>query len=203
MLSFWNERYAANEYAYGEAPNAFLKTQLAEFPFGNILFPAEGEGRNAVYAASLGWEVHAFDQSEAGQKKALQLAQKHGVEINYFVNTEADLPYKAHQFDAMALIYAHFPGPLKSAIHQKLTPLLKPGGIVIFEAFSKKNLEYVAKNPSVGGPRDFETLLSIEEIQADFADFEPLLLREEIVDLQEGLYHNGQGAVIRFVGRKR
>ena len=72
MKDFWNQRYAADEYAYGTAPNAFFKAVLDPLPPGRILLPAEGEGRNAVYAAKLGWEVVAFDQSEGGQKKAMK-----------------------------------------------------------------------------------------------------------------------------------
>ena len=44
----WNDRYKANEFAYGEQPNNYLKEQLEKLPAGTILFPAEGEGRNAV-----------------------------------------------------------------------------------------------------------------------------------------------------------
>ena len=47
----WNDRYSANEFAYGEQPNNYLKEQLEKLPVGTILFPAEGEGRNAVFAA--------------------------------------------------------------------------------------------------------------------------------------------------------
>ena len=73
MKEFWNERYRQNEFAYGEEPNEFLKEQLAKLQPGSILFPAEGEGRNAVYAAQSGWQVSAFDISEEGKKKAERL----------------------------------------------------------------------------------------------------------------------------------
>jgi hypothetical protein len=74
--STWNERYGADEYVYGKEPNGFLKEFIDNHPPGKILLPAEGEGRNAVYAASKGWEVTAFDFSEEGKKKALKLALK-------------------------------------------------------------------------------------------------------------------------------
>ena len=53
--SRWNDRYSKDEYAYGEEPNRYLKEQLEKLAVGKILFPAEGEGRNAVFAAKLGW----------------------------------------------------------------------------------------------------------------------------------------------------
>lgn len=76
MSQFWNERYSQAEYVYGETPNVFFEAQLDKLSAGTIILPCEGEGRNAVYAASQGWEVKAFDASEAGQKKALLLAEK-------------------------------------------------------------------------------------------------------------------------------
>jgi hypothetical protein len=67
----WNERYANEEFAYGEEPNNYLKEQLTKLDAGKILFPAEGEGRNAVFAAKEGWTVSAFDISNEGLRKAL------------------------------------------------------------------------------------------------------------------------------------
>ncbi len=84
-----------------------------------------------------------------------------------------------------------------------LDKYLRTGGIVIFEAFSKRHLEYLAKNEKVGGPKDIESLFSIEEIKADFNNYDILELEETEIHLNEGLYHNGLGSVIRFVGRKR
>lgn len=200
--SRWDERYSQSDYAYGEQPNDFFKTQIVQLSHGKLLLPAEGEGRNAVFAAKLGWDVSAFDISVEGRKKAMQLAEKQNVRFNYWIDDIDNLPFEKESFDAMALIYAHFPPSIKAVYHQKLITFLRKGAVVIFEAFSKKNLEYVARNEKIGGPRDIESLFSIEEISVDFADFEILLLEEVEITLTEGLYHNGQGSVIRFVGRK-
>ena len=82
MKEFWNERYYENGYAYGEEANIFFKEELLKLKPGNILLPAEGEGRNAVFAAKQGWEVEAFDISDVGKEKAIQLARKNGVNIS-------------------------------------------------------------------------------------------------------------------------
>ncbi len=199
----WNDRYKANEFAYGEQPNNYLKEQLEKLPAGTILFPAEGEGRNAVFAATLGWAVSAFDISAEGKKKALQLAAKHNVTIDYSVGLLEELPYAEGQFDAMALIYAHFPAAIKSVYHQTLDKYLRKGGLLIFEAFSKSHLAYLEKNENVGGPKDIDSLFSTEEIRADFPNYEIIELAEQEIELHEGLYHNGTGSVIRFTGRKK
>jgi SAM-dependent methyltransferase len=199
----WNERYGNDEFAYGEKPNNYLKTQLEKLSVGSILFPAEGEGRNAVFAATLGWKVAAFDISEEGKKKALRLAASHQVAIDYQVGELQTLNYTDEQFDAVALIYAHFPANIKSAMHEALDKYVKKGGIIIFEAFSKKHLDIVTKNEKVGGPKDLASLFSLEEIQSDFKNYEILELAELEIELSEGLFHNGTGSVIRFVGRKK
>lgn len=203
MKEKWDDRYSSKEFAYGEQPNNYLKEQLLKISAGTILFPAEGEGRNAVYAATLGWKVFAFDISIEGKKKATQLANKHQAEINYEVGEFQSLNYQPNQFDAIALIYAHFPADKKLGYHKILTTYLRPGGIVIFEAFSKKHLDYVTKNEKIGGPKNIAELFSIDEIRSDFENFEILELAEQEIELNEGLFHNGKGSVIRFVGRKK
>lgn len=199
----WDDRYKTEDFAYGTAPNNYLQEQIEKLNPSAILFPAEGEGRNAVFAAQLGWEVSAFDISEEGRNKALRLAKNNDVSIDYQVGELETLDFHNEQFDAIALIYAHFPAIIKSEIHRQLDQLLKKDGIIIFEAFSKKHLEYVTKNEKVGGPKDIESLFSIEEIKTDFPNYEIIELEEKEIELNEGLFHNGTGSVIRFVGRKK
>ncbi len=202
MKDFWDARYAQADFAYGTEPNEFLRTQLPKLKLGTGLFAAEGEGRNAVYAAQLGWEVHAFDLSVEGKAKADRWAAERGVEIDYQVGEFAELGYANEAFDLLALIYAHFPGHLKADYHRRLSTFVKVGGYVIFEAFSKNHLAYNSVNEAVGGPKDTQMLFSMEEIKADFADYELLELYEAEVELAEGTFHRGRGSVIRFVGRK-
>ncbi len=140
--------------------------------------------------------------SVEGKKKALRLAQTNQVTLDYQVGELQTLDYSAEQFDAIALIYAHFPADIKSMYHKTLDTYLRKNGIIIFEAFSKKHLDYISKNEKVGGPRDIASLFSIEEIKSDFANYEIIELVEKEIQLNEGLFHNGFGSVIRFVGRK-
>ncbi|MBI1268788.1 MAG: methyltransferase domain-containing protein [Cryomorphaceae bacterium] len=203
MREFWEQRYREDTYAYGETPNLFLQQEIQKLAPQSILFPAEGEGRNAVFAAQLGWNVTAFDISEAGRNKAFQLAHRFNVDIEYKVGSLEDLELPTERFDAMALIFAHFPASVKSNMHKELSKLLRPGATIIFEAFSKANLAYVEKNPSIGGPKDIDALFSLEEIAADFIQYEHIVLEEREVLLQEGIYHNGLGKVVRFIGKKK
>ncbi len=195
MKEFWNERYSAPEFAYGEAPNEFFRIQLDQLPVGKILLPAEGEGRNAVYAARQGWAVWAYDFAEAGRRKALELAERHGVQIHYDLTTHEAADYPEDHFDAVALIYAHTPA--RRLLHEKAVRWLRPGGTLLLEGFSKDQLRYRS-----GGPRSEELLFDQPLLEADFRDLSDLRIEETVVELQEGRYHRGQGAVIRVVGRK-
>ncbi|WP_020535566.1 class I SAM-dependent methyltransferase [Lewinella cohaerens] len=201
--NFWDQRYGEKAYAYGEKPNAFFKEQLLKLSPGRILLPAEGEGRNAIFAARHGWEVVAFDQSYAGREKALRLADKFGVTIEYLVGEFQTLSFARESFDAIGLIYAHFSAEAKSEYHGVLSSYLQPGGLIILEAFSKSHLQYSSQNPAAGGPRNIDMLYSEEELRADFANYEMLQLKEEVIKLEEGLYHNGESAVMRMLAKKK
>ncbi|NLP57806.1 bifunctional 2-polyprenyl-6-hydroxyphenol methylase/3-demethylubiquinol 3-O-methyltransferase UbiG [Lutibacter sp. B1] len=204
MKEFWDERYKQEIFVYGEQPNVFFKEVLEKLqPKGTILLPAEGEGRNAVFAAKSGLKVTCFDISEQGKIKALKLAKSENVIIDYLVQNVADLQFKENSFDVIAFIYAHFSVELKQQYYKELTKYLKPNGLVIFECFSKKQLQLNKENESSFGPKNIEMLFSKEEVASYFSDFDILQLEEVIIELEEGDYHKGKGSVIRFVGRKK
>ncbi len=134
---FWDERYADSDFTYGKEPNVIFKKYLAQIPKGKILFPAEGEGRNAVFAATLGWDVYAFDISQEGKNKAEKLAKDRGVDINYTITDFEHYIASENFFDCIALIFTHLPTPIRKASYQHLLQFLKPGGSLIVIGFSK------------------------------------------------------------------
>ena len=203
MKGFWDERYKQKDYAYGKTPNEYLKSKLEELEPGEILFPAEGEGRNAVFAAKNGWKVSAFDISAEGKKKALKLAEEEGVEIDYHTTPLSSLGYDKNQFDAIALIYAHLQPAERKDYFRFFTHILKNNGKIIFEGFSKKHLEYQEKYPTVGGPKEEKMLFSEKEIKEAFPDLDFLEYYEGEIELNEGEFHKGKGWVIRFVAQKK
>ncbi len=199
----WDERYSQPDYAYGTEPNDYFQYALQHVNLkGQVLFAAEGEGRNAVYAAKKGIEAVAFDISQEGRKKAYALANQNNVTIDYRLGDFMGMEFAQESFDGAVLIYAHFPPSLRKHYHQNICSLTKSGGYIILEGFSKNNLSIRKKNPAVGGPDNLEMLFSKEMIHHDFPDFEIIELEEKKVTLKEGLYHNGEGWVIRFLGKK-
>ncbi len=196
MKTFWDERFGDTEYVYGTEANHFLQEILPTLPKGSILFPAEGEGRNSVYAATLGFEVHAFDFSEKGREKALRLALEKSVSIDYIIS-DFDSFDTELRFDYIALIYAHAPAGKRCEYHRKMIHLLKPGGTIIIEAFNKNQI-----NKSSGGPKDLEMLFSLQELREDFKGMIDLEITEMDVTLNEGPFHQGEASIIRLVGKK-
>lgn len=203
MVNFWDERYKEAEYAYGKEPNEFIKETLDNLNIkGKALFPAEGEGRNAVYAAKLGFDVVAFDTSIEGKNKALSLASENNVTINYLTGSFDYLDISSNTFDVVILNFAHFPPHLTSQYHKKCVKYLKEGGYLILEAFSKEHFELNSKNPALGGPKDIDMLFSEEQLKQDFSKLKTIKLSTEKVILSEGLYHNGLSSVARYIGKK-
>ena len=199
MKEFWDTRFSNEEYIYGTTPNKFFEKTLNDLNLsGNILFPAEGEGRNAVFAAKNGLNVTAFDLSVEGKNKALKLAKENNIEVNYLVGNLEELDLKENYFDAIVLVFAHFHPNIRPNFHTIFSSLLKKDGVLILEGFSKNNL---AMNNS-NGPKNLDLLFTTEIISNDFPDLKVMELSEKIVDIEEGNLHKGKSSVIRFVGKK-
>jgi cyclopropane fatty-acyl-phospholipid synthase-like methyltransferase len=196
--NFWDERYSSKEYVYGVEPNQFFKQVLDKIPIpGKLLLPGEGEGRNAVYAAKMGWHVDAFDQSSAGNLKALKLAKANNVTINYSIVDLAKFTPQKNFYNYAAIIFVHFNSEERKSFHKIIIDSLKPGGKIILELFSKNQFE-----KSSGGPQDLEMLYTFDEIKNDFAEMKTILIEEKNILLNEGDKHNGDASVIRYVGEK-
>jgi len=196
-MNFWDDKFNIDEYLYGKEANSFLKEILMDLPKGKILFVCEGEGRNSVYAAKLGFEVFAFDSSSVGRDKALRLANDNDVNIEYDLRDALDIDYPENTFDYIVLIFAHFPSEIRQSIHHKLYNCLNNNGKIIMEAFNPKQLDFTS-----GGPKNIDMLYTKTLIQNDFPKLEILLLEEKQIILNEGDLHQGQAEVVRFIGKK-
>lgn len=197
MSDFWNERYSASEYAYGKEPNQYFKSLIQFLKPGKMLIPGAGEGRDAVYAATLGWEVYAFDRSSAGREKALRLSDEFNCKIQYDVLDAADFDFESNKFDCVALIYFHLPEQLRQNFHRNIPKLLNEGGYLILEAFNPKQIEN-----SSGGPKEISMLPTSEKLVHDFAELIRIENRECTETLNEGKFHVGKADLVRYFGRK-
>lgn len=203
MEHFWDKRYRDSGFAYGQEPNVFFQEQIALLPVGKILLPAEGEGRNAVYAAQKGWEVHAFDSSIVARDKALRWAADLGVSLDYRIADFEQVAYLEADFDCIAFVFTHFPKEKQQAYFQRLFHFLKPGGNVIVEVFSEDNLPLRTVHPQIGGPATPDMLFGLEDMEGIFHDFAHKIVQQVYTELHEGVFHNGTASVIRVVATKK
>lgn len=197
MTNHWDSRYSGDAFFYGKKPSIFFADFLSAQPQpGKLLLPAEGEGRNAVYAAQLGWEVKAFDSSKVAREKALKFAKEKSVSIDYFYLDIADFKAKENAFDLIALVFVHLPEALRKPFHHELIRALKPGGMLMAALFAKEQI-----NQTSGGPTVVDLLYSKEILRQDFKQLEINRLDHVQTHLDEGR-HQGQAEVLLFEGVK-
>lgn len=192
----WNERYAANEYVYGTEPNSFL-VKHAGLLRGPVLSLAEGEGRNGVFLASLGLEVHAVDGSDVGLAKAQALAHSKNVALRTEVADLGEFEPEPDHYGSVISISAHLPSHIRHRLYPLVERCLQPGGIVLLEAYTEAQLAR-----DTGGPKDVDMLMSQTKIRAEFPNLEPILLRELEREVSEGTAHTGMASVVQFIGKK-
>ena len=193
----WDERFSEKEYVYGSEPNAFFKEQLDKLNPGRLLMLAEGEGRNAVYAAKLKWQVDAVDFSEQARLKALKLAEREQVNINYVISDLTEYKIKNNYYDAIGIVFCHLEENDVVNIFAEAQKGLKPNGLIICEVFSVNQL-----GRNSGGPKNPDLLYTIDKMKILFNELEIIYLDECTVNLNEGILHQGEASVIRYAGKK-
>lgn len=191
----WDQRYAEPEYAYGTEPNDFLVEKAGEIPPGPVLCLAEGQGRNAVYLASLGHEVHAVDASPVGLARARDLAAARGVEIHTAVADLADFEIGLGRWAGIVSIFCHLPPPLRRRVLRAAVQGLRPGGVLVLEAYTPRQLEH-----GTGGPPVPDLLYDLATLRDDLAGLDLVHAREVDREIHEGRYHHGLSAVVQVVG---
>jgi len=193
----WDERYSEDGFAYGIEPNSFLAEIAPGLTRGRVLSIAEGEGRNAVHLASLGFEVHAVDQSAVGVEKTRRLAEQRGVTVRAQVADLADHPIPAGSFDGVVSIFAHMPKPLREAVHARVVAGLRPGGWLVLEAYTPRQV-----GRGTGGPPVVELTMDPDDLRRELAGLRFERLEELEREVNEGRYHNGLASVVQVVARK-
>jgi 2-polyprenyl-3-methyl-5-hydroxy-6-metoxy-1,4-benzoquinol methylase len=160
-----------------------------------VLVPGAGEGRDAVYAAKLGWDVLAFDLSHVGQRKALAWAAREGVSLRYEMLDAAQFNFGSESFDLVAMVYFHLPPELRRWFFGHLHQALNPGGRVVMEAFNLRQIPYTS-----GGPKQPEMLMTSAILREELLHIEPDENKELLTTLDEGPLHQGPAEVIRYTG---
>ncbi len=197
MKEFWDQRFSMDEYVYGQHPNAFIAEYIDKNSPGYGFFPGEGEGRNAVYASLKGWQCDCFDFSEEGRNKAMKLARKYDVSLNYDLGDITKKLFPEDQYDTIFLSFLHVHETLRQQVHRQLIKTLKPGGYIVMEVFDKKQIER-----STGGPKSIEMLYSPDELKEDFQNIHIIKNDMDLRYIEEGAHHVGEAYTIQLIGKK-
>jgi SAM-dependent methyltransferase len=195
----WDERFSCQDFLFGTAPNAYLAAQ------GHLLKPgqralavADGEGRNSVWLAGRGLRVDAFDISSVGVAKARKLALDAGVDVDYRVSDCETWNWEEGAYDLVAAIFIQFAGPaMRSQLFALMRAALRPGGLLILQGYTPKQLEF-----GTGGPGILDNLYTEALLRAEFASLKLLEVREYEANLEEGKRHAGRSALIGMVARR-
>jgi SAM-dependent methyltransferase len=196
----WNRRFADDGFLFGTAPNGWLREHAGVWqPGQRVLCVADGEGRNSVWLAQQGLQVDAFDIAEVGVAKARRLAAEQGVDVNFSVSDCDAFPWPEAAYDGVAAIFIQFADPeLRTRLFANIRHCLKPGGALVLQGYTPRQLEY-----RTGGPPIESHLYTEALLREAFAGMDITALREYEADLEEGSGHRGHSALIGLVARRR
>jgi 2-polyprenyl-3-methyl-5-hydroxy-6-metoxy-1,4-benzoquinol methylase len=197
---FWNKRFDTPDYIFGRAPNEYLQTQAKQYlkKGDAVLCVADGEGRNSVWLAKQGMQVDAFDLSEVALKKANALATEQAAHVQFTLASSDTWDWQPNQYDAVVGIFIQFADPvMRTRLFAQMASSLRPGGVLIVQGYTPKQLEY-----KTGGPSILEHLYTEEMIRALIGDLEPIDLCLYEKELFEGPKHTGMSALLGLVARK-
>lgn len=196
--TYWDRKYGRPGLVYGENPNRFLVEYAPRFitPGARVLSLGEGEGRNAVWLAGVGFSVTAVDFSQPALEKLAALAQSEGVHVNGVHSDVDEYDFGIARWDAIVLLHLHLPSRPRHRLHRRIERALKPGGVLILETL---HVDQIGK-PS-GGPETPELYYTEEVLRHDFERLKRCILVEEERYIEAG-EHRGMTNVIGFVGKR-
>lgn len=195
--AFWDERFSEPGYAYGSRPNDFLVDVAGRIPVGPVLCLAEGEGRNAVHLAGLGHAVTAVDISRVGLEKAEALARERGLAIETVLADLADYAIRRGAWAGIVSIWVHLDPALRARVHRACVEGLAPGGALVLEAYTPRQLAH-----QTGGPSDALRLMTLEALRRELAGLDFEIAREVEREIHEGRCHHGTSSVVQVLARK-
>ncbi|MEP9351828.1 class I SAM-dependent methyltransferase [Xanthobacter sp. KR7-225] len=198
-MNSWDERFAGEDFLFGEAPNAFLARQGHLLKAGQrALAVADGEARNGVWLAEQGLSVHSTDFSAVAQQKARRLAARRGVELELELADLFTWQFPEAAYDVVVAIFIQIlPPDARERVFAAMKAALKPGGLLILEGYRPEQIAY-----RTGGPSDPAWHYTEDLLRGAFGDFEIIELSSYDAALDEGKRHKGMSALIDLVARK-
>lgn len=150
----WDDRYRSAQLLWGAGPNRRFADVVGDLPPGRALDLACGEGRNAVWLATKGWQVTAVDFSPVALERAAQLAADRGVAVDLVRDDVRTWTPPASAFDLVVLLYVHLSSADLRRLHTTAAAAVAPGGTLVVIGHDRRNIA-----EGHGGPQDLDRLL--------------------------------------------
>lgn len=158
----WDARYADTELVWSRGPNAFVEAECSALPPGRAVDLACGEGRNAIWLASRGWDVTAVDFSQVALDKGRQLAGDPGAGGSVDWVCADATAWRGEGYDLAVVAYFQVPAADRRTAVRHLVESLRPGGTLVWVGHDSTNLA-----EGTGGPQDPRVLMTAEDLLAD------------------------------------
>lgn len=166
----WNARYSDSELVWSKAPNALVQEHASGLKLGKGLDIACGEGRNAIWLARQGWQMTAFDFSDAGIARAAQIADHRGVVVDWLCADLCDFDYGHGQYDLVVACFVHTCAKQRETWLPRAISAINRGGTFLYVGHDPDNIEY-----GVGGPQDATVLPGPAQVVASLDGFDVIL----------------------------
>lgn len=158
----WDERYRASERLWSAGPNGFVEERLADREPGVGLDLASGEGRNAIWLASKGWDMTAVDFSSVALKRGREQSDA----VN-FVEADVFAWEPEGTFDLILIAYLQVEAEPLADLVERAAGWLNPGGELFMVGHDLSNLD-----EGVGGPQVPEILWDLDLMLEWLGDLE-------------------------------
>lgn len=194
----WDERYSASDNLFGDKPSPLLlKHRSLLHPGMEVLAIGDGEGRNGVWLAEQGLHVLSVDISPVALARAEARAADRGVEVATLCVDVLEWDWPIAAFDLVVCVFVHFPQQTRPLVHRAMQHALKPGGLLMLEAFHRDQIGLDS-----GGPSDPSLLYTLHELEHAFVDCRILTLEQCETDVEIDGICQGKGAVVHLVARR-
>ena len=172
----WNARYreaaAQADTVWSLEPNAWVAETVASLEPGTAVDLAAGEGRNALWLASLGWQVTAVDFAAVGLATGAGRAERLGLEVDW-KKADATTWRSPEPVDLVVIAYLQLPADELATAIGNAAASLAPGGRLVLIGHDRDNLER-----GVGGPQDPAVLLTVDELRTAASGLEIVECRQ-------------------------
>lgn len=151
----WDARYLHEERLWSGKVNSLLESEVKDLKPARALDVGSGEGADAIWLASNGWEVTAVDISQVAISRAAEAAKAKDVEVIWQVS---DIALITGEFDLVYAFYAVV--PKSGEIFSHLLNLVAPGGTLLYVHHTPEEVRLLGRGPN------FEQMMSVADFHA-------------------------------------